>query len=225
MGRPMRLIFMGSPDFAVPCLDRLVTDGHTVALVATQPDRPAGRGRDLRPPPVKLAAARHRLPLTQPERLNDPVTVDTLRAIAPRDHRGGGLRAVSPPCRSGASAAGLHQRPRLAPPEVSGSRPHPSRRDGRGDGDRRHYHAGRGADGRRPHPAPAHLSDPARGRHGHPPRPSGRAWEPRPCPMRSASLRPGAVPGSPRTTPGSAWPRSSATPTVAWSSPDEPRPW
>ena len=83
MGRPMRLIFMGSPDFAVPCLDRLVTDGHTVALVATQPDRPAGRGRDLRPPPVKLAAARHRLPLTQPERLNDPVTVDTLRAIAP----------------------------------------------------------------------------------------------------------------------------------------------
>jgi methionyl-tRNA formyltransferase len=79
----MRLIFMGSPDFAVPSLDRLVTDGHTVGLVATQPDRPAGRGRDLRPPPVKLAAARHRLPLTQPERLNDAVMVDTLRAIAP----------------------------------------------------------------------------------------------------------------------------------------------
>jgi methionyl-tRNA formyltransferase len=79
----MRLIFMGSPDFAVPSLDRLVSDGHTVGLVATQPDRPAGRGRDLRPPPVKLAAARHRLPLAQPERLTDPVMVDTLRAIAP----------------------------------------------------------------------------------------------------------------------------------------------
>lgn len=79
----MRLIFMGSPDFAVPSLDRLVTDGHTMALVVTQPDRPAGRGRDLRPPPVKLAAARHRLPLTQTERLNDLVMVDTLRAIAP----------------------------------------------------------------------------------------------------------------------------------------------
>lgn len=79
----MRLIFMGSPDFAVPSLDRLVADGHELDLVVTQPDRPAGRGQDLRPPPVKLAAARHRLPLAQPVRLSDPAVVDTLRAIAP----------------------------------------------------------------------------------------------------------------------------------------------
>jgi methionyl-tRNA formyltransferase len=79
----MRLIFMGSPDFAVPSLDRLVADGHVLDLVVTQPDRPAGRGQDLRPPPVKLAAARHRLLLAQPVRLSDPAVVDTLRAIAP----------------------------------------------------------------------------------------------------------------------------------------------
>jgi methionyl-tRNA formyltransferase len=79
----MRLIYMGSPDFAVPSLDRLVADGHRLDLVVTQPDRPAGRGQDLRPPPVKLAAARHRLPLAQPARLSDPIAVETLRAIRP----------------------------------------------------------------------------------------------------------------------------------------------
>jgi methionyl-tRNA formyltransferase len=79
----MRLIFMGSPDFAVPSLDRLVTDGHAVGLVATQPDRPAGRGRDLRPPPIKLAAERHRLPLVQPERVSDPRFLDAVRQAHP----------------------------------------------------------------------------------------------------------------------------------------------
>ena len=79
----MRLIFMGSPDFAVPSLDRLVTEGHTVGLVATQPDRPAGRGRDLRPPPVKLAAERHGLPLVQPERVSDPRFLEAVRQAHP----------------------------------------------------------------------------------------------------------------------------------------------
>jgi methionyl-tRNA formyltransferase len=79
----MRLIFMGSPDFAVPSLDRLVTDGHAVGLVATQPDRPAGRGRDLRPPPIKLAAERHGLPLVQPERVSDPRFLEAVRQAHP----------------------------------------------------------------------------------------------------------------------------------------------
>jgi methionyl-tRNA formyltransferase len=79
----MRLIFMGSPDFAVPSLDRLVTDGHTVGLVATQPDRPAGRGRDLRPLPVKLAAERHGLTLVQPERGSDPRFLAAVREARP----------------------------------------------------------------------------------------------------------------------------------------------
>jgi methionyl-tRNA formyltransferase len=79
----MRIVFMGSPDFAVPSLDRVATDGHTVALVVTQPDRPAGRGRDLRPPPVKRAAERHGLPLAQPERVNEPTLLAGLQQTHP----------------------------------------------------------------------------------------------------------------------------------------------
>ena len=79
----MRIIFMGSPDVAVASLDRLMAEGDALCLVVTQPDRPAGRGRALRPPPVRLAAERHGLPVAQPERLNDPGFLDTLRAIAP----------------------------------------------------------------------------------------------------------------------------------------------
>jgi len=79
----MRIIFMGSPDFAVPSLDRLVADGHTVALVVTQPDRPAGRGRDLRPPAVKRAAERHGLPLVQPECVSDLAVLAPLREARP----------------------------------------------------------------------------------------------------------------------------------------------
>ena len=79
----MRIIFTGSPDFAVPSLDRLVADGHTVALVVTRPDRPAGRGRDLRSPAVKRAAERHGLPLAQPERVGDPAVLALLREARP----------------------------------------------------------------------------------------------------------------------------------------------
>jgi len=76
----MRIVFMGSPDFAVPSLERLVADGHTVLLVVTQPDRPAGRGRDLRSPAVKRAAERHGLPLAQTARVGDPQVLAALRA-------------------------------------------------------------------------------------------------------------------------------------------------
>ena len=79
----MRIVFMGSPDFAVPSLDRVVADCHSVALVVTQPDRPAGRGRDLRPPAVKRAAERHGLPLVQPERVSDPAVLAPLREARP----------------------------------------------------------------------------------------------------------------------------------------------
>ena len=79
----MRIIFMGSPTFAVPSLTRLADAGHTLSLVVTQPDRPAGRGRDLRPSPVKLAAERLTLPLAQPERLSDAGVLATLRGARP----------------------------------------------------------------------------------------------------------------------------------------------
>lgn len=65
----MRVIFMGTPDFAVPTLDALVEAGHDVALVVTRPDQPAGRGRRLRSPPVAVRAAALGLPVAQPRAL------------------------------------------------------------------------------------------------------------------------------------------------------------
>ncbi len=62
----MKLIFMGTPDFAVPSLERLLADGHTVSLVVTQPDKPVGRKQILTPPAVKVCALAHDLPVYQP---------------------------------------------------------------------------------------------------------------------------------------------------------------
>lgn len=83
MSKPLRVIFMGSPAFAVPSLRRLLADGHVLPLVVTQPDRPAGRGQKLRPPPVKVAAEQHGLRLLQPEKLSEPDVLPTLAAAQP----------------------------------------------------------------------------------------------------------------------------------------------
>ncbi|MEQ8966251.1 MAG: methionyl-tRNA formyltransferase [Azospirillaceae bacterium] len=72
MTAPLRLAFMGTPEFAVPALDALVAAGHEIAAVYTQPPRPAGRGHRLTPSPVQAAAARHGLAVRHPERLKDP---------------------------------------------------------------------------------------------------------------------------------------------------------
>ncbi len=78
----MRVVFLGSPDFAVPSLQALA-GAYEVVGVITQPDRPAGRGRALRPPPVKLAAAHLGLPLIQPARLAAAEAMDPIRSMAP----------------------------------------------------------------------------------------------------------------------------------------------
>ncbi len=77
-----RVVFMGSPSFAVPALEALVGT-YSVVGVVTQPDRPAGRGSRLRPPPVKVAAERLGLPVFQPERVAAPDALAHLRAWAP----------------------------------------------------------------------------------------------------------------------------------------------
>jgi methionyl-tRNA formyltransferase len=69
----MRIIFMGTPDFAVPSLDALVAAGHKIAAVYTQPPRRAGRGKALSPTPVHLRADAFGIPVRHPERLRDPV--------------------------------------------------------------------------------------------------------------------------------------------------------
>jgi methionyl-tRNA formyltransferase len=76
---PLRIIFAGTPDFSVPCLQALRDAGHEVVAVYTQPDRPAGRGRKLTPGPVKEAATALGLPLFQPTSLRDPAAIATLR--------------------------------------------------------------------------------------------------------------------------------------------------
>ena len=79
----MRVVFMGTPDFAVGTLESLIEAGHQVAAVVTQPDKPKGRGKSLTMTPVKEAALAHRIPVYQPKKVREPEFVDNLRAIAP----------------------------------------------------------------------------------------------------------------------------------------------
>ena len=79
----MRLVFMGTPEFAVPSLEALLNAGHQILLVITQPDRPKGRGKKLTPPPVKEAALRHGLPVLQPEKVREPTVVERLKMLKP----------------------------------------------------------------------------------------------------------------------------------------------
>jgi len=79
----MRLVFMGTPAFAVPSLGALVDAGHDVAAVYTKPDRPAGRGQSLGISPVKRFALEHGLAIEQPEKLRDPAVAERMRALAP----------------------------------------------------------------------------------------------------------------------------------------------
>ncbi len=81
----MRVVFLGTPEFAVPSLSALLQSTELqVEAVITQPDRPAGRGQKLTPPPVKVFAEEHRLPVLQTERLRrDPRVYDLLRSVDP----------------------------------------------------------------------------------------------------------------------------------------------
>jgi methionyl-tRNA formyltransferase len=80
----LRLVFCGTPQFAVPTLEALIAAGHEVALVVSQPDRPVGRKQILTAPPVKQAAFAHGLEVVQPEKIkNNPEFRDRLESIAP----------------------------------------------------------------------------------------------------------------------------------------------
>jgi len=78
-----KLIFMGTPDFAVPILQMLLEEGYEVIAVVTQPDRPKGRKRILTPSPVKEEAIRHHIPVLQPEKLRHPDAVAQIIALQP----------------------------------------------------------------------------------------------------------------------------------------------
>ena len=78
-----KIVFMGTPDFSVGVLERLISDGYEVVGVVTQPDRPVGRKRILTPPPVKVTAEKHGIPVLQPEKIRMDAEVDKVLALNP----------------------------------------------------------------------------------------------------------------------------------------------
>ena len=78
-----RILFMGTPDFAVPALEGIVRSGYPVVGVVTQPDRPRGRGQSMAPPPVKVVAEGLGLAVLQPTRVKSPEFLKTFRELAP----------------------------------------------------------------------------------------------------------------------------------------------
>lgn len=79
----MRVVFMGTPDFAVPSLKALAEAQYDVAAVVTQPDRPRGRGKKETPPPVKETARALNIPVFQPLRIKDPDFINLLKGLSP----------------------------------------------------------------------------------------------------------------------------------------------
>ncbi|MGE4561270.1 MAG: methionyl-tRNA formyltransferase, partial [Desulfobulbus sp.] len=83
MSHPLKIVFMGTPDFAVPSLRALIDSNHEVAAVVCQPDRQRGRGKVLSPPPVKVLAGEHNLPVLQPGSVRTDEFFEQLHTIAP----------------------------------------------------------------------------------------------------------------------------------------------
>jgi len=83
MTAPLRLIFMGTPDFAVPSLQALLEGPDQVVAVVCQPDRQRGRGKILSPPPVKALAQQHGIPVLQPVKVRHPDVIEEIRALKP----------------------------------------------------------------------------------------------------------------------------------------------
>ena len=79
--KKLKIVFFGTPDFAVASLETLLQSGHDIAAVVTGPDKPAGRGKHLMESAVKQAATRHNIPVLQPEKLKNEDFVNTLRQI------------------------------------------------------------------------------------------------------------------------------------------------
>ena len=77
----LRVVFFGTPEFAVPTLEALLRSQHRVVGVVTQPDRPRGRGQKTSPSPVKVVGVNAGLPVLQPERLKEPTFIDGLAAL------------------------------------------------------------------------------------------------------------------------------------------------
>lgn len=83
MTNPLRIVYAGTPDFAAAALASLITSDYSVIAVYTQPDRPAGRGRELKPGPVKVAALAAGIPVFQPDSFKHEADIESLRQLKP----------------------------------------------------------------------------------------------------------------------------------------------
>ncbi|GAM09885.1 methionyl-tRNA formyltransferase [Geobacter sp. OR-1] len=79
----LRIVFMGTPEFACPTLQTLIDRGENVVAVVTQPDRPKGRGQQMQPPPVKELAQKHNIPVMQPLKVRVAEAVEEIRSYEP----------------------------------------------------------------------------------------------------------------------------------------------
>jgi len=105
----MRVIFMGTPDFAVSALEEIVRCGHEVVLVVTQPDKPKGRGNCLQYPPVKECALKHGIEVFQPRKIREDANVEYLKKICAGHDRCCGIRSDTSQKYSGYAEILLHQ--------------------------------------------------------------------------------------------------------------------
>ncbi|MBA9024922.1 MULTISPECIES: methionyl-tRNA formyltransferase [Bacillaceae] len=78
-----KIIFMGTPDFSVPVLQRVIKEGYDVIAVVTQPDRPVGRKKVMTPPPVKIEAVKQGIPVYQPEKIRNEESLEEILALKP----------------------------------------------------------------------------------------------------------------------------------------------
>ena len=79
----MRVVFMGTPEFAVPTLEELIDAGHSVVGVFTQPDKAVGRKQIITPPPVKVCATKHNIPVFQPNTLKTAEAEELIKGLNP----------------------------------------------------------------------------------------------------------------------------------------------
>ena len=175
----MKLVFCGTPEFAVPTLEAVIAAGHDVALVVTQPDRAAGRGMEMHAPPVKHAALAHGIPVVQPEKIKNNAEFRAQLEAHPagRDRRRR-LRPHHSAVDARPAAARQHQSARFAAAEVSRRRARPVGGRERRDGHRRHHHA-----------------------HRRGPRYRGHAARARACPLRPKRPPPMSSHASPTSAP------------------------
>lgn len=78
---PLRIVFFGTPSFAVPALEALIASRHSVVAVVSQPDRPKGRGHQLQPTPTKTVALHRGIPVLQPAKIREPAFLDRVREL------------------------------------------------------------------------------------------------------------------------------------------------